>query len=226
MTRATTARSLLVRPEDGDHRFGPGTLHDDRDLVGVQVCGGVNRHPASCRRQVQARGTAGIMDPGRDRRRVKCQLRDVSPASFASQDVQPRWAGAVGVNPACHSAVFHLRRRRRPGRRALRPRQSGQARLGPADHSLRVIPQRCQAADDAAPVACHAVAEHVAGEDDVTECRVPPGLPTGVLVKAGTTMDKQHARPHARNRLIPAQYAGQRSLLIPVRPIDRGNIHC
>jgi hypothetical protein len=39
--------------EDRDHRFAPGGLHDDGDLVRVEVRRGVDGHPAKFGRQMQ-----------------------------------------------------------------------------------------------------------------------------------------------------------------------------
>ena len=79
--------------EDRDHGFEPGMLHDDRDLIGVQVRGSADADPAHWCRHVQARGPAGGPEAGRDRRRVKRQLRVVSPEGFGGQDVQPLLSG-------------------------------------------------------------------------------------------------------------------------------------
>ena len=57
----------------------------------------------------------------------------------------------------------------------------------------RVVPQRHQAADDAVPVPGDAVAEHVAGQDDVAERGVAAGLLPGMLVEAGAAVDQQEA---------------------------------
>jgi hypothetical protein len=68
------------------------------------------------------------------------------------------------------------------------------------------------------------VAEHVAGEDDVTKCRVSPRLPAGVLIEAAASVHKQYARPRPGKRLVPAQHAGQRGVLVAVRPVDASDI--
>jgi hypothetical protein len=60
--------------------------------------------------------------------------------------------------------------------RARATRKGSQARLRPADHERRVIPQRGEAADDTVPIACYAITEHVTGEDDISKCRLGFGL--------------------------------------------------
>ena len=103
--------------------------------------------------------------------------------------------------------------------RARATRKGSQARLRPADHERRVIPQRGEAADDAVPIACHAITEHVTGEDDISKCRVTAGLLAGVLIQAGASVNEQDAGLDAGQRFVPAQHSGQRGVQVAVRPV-------
>jgi hypothetical protein len=106
---------------------------------------------------------------------------------------------------------------------ATRPSAPGQLdsaarpRLRPAYHEQRIVPQRMQAADDTVPAVRHAVPEHVTGQDNVSQCRVAAGLLAGVLIQTGASVDEHDARPGAGERLVRAEYAGQRRVRVAVR---------
>ena len=90
--------------------------------------------------------------------------------------------------------------------RARRTRNAGSSR--------RAIRQP----DDAVPVPGDAVAEHVAGQDDVAERGIAAGLLPGMLVKAGAAVDEHDARPVlARVGGVDEELTGQFGIAVRVR---------
>ena len=153
---------------------------------------GERRHIAE--RHVRVQGTVADQQPGLHR----AGLCSPAGAQTAVNANRARHGFPGPGQPERYHAAEAEADRSDPAVSTGAARQRGQARPRPAHHQQRVIPQSHQAADNTVPVACHAIAEHVAGQNDIPECRVTPGLPARVLIEASAAVDKQYTRSRAR----------------------------